>query len=83
VTRTAGYAPDERLSGDEVTPEGIGYLQCAGARMATARGVYVCPLLIEEPEARMGGTLAETLRPFPLQYGACVTCYRTGATCRT
>lgn len=83
ATRTAGYAPDARLSEDEVTPEGIGNLQCASARMVTARGVYVCPLLIDEAEARMGETLAGTLRPFSLKYGACVTCYRTGATCRT
>ena len=25
--------------------------------MVTSKGVYVCPILIEEPEARMGETL--------------------------
>ncbi|HZN04710.1 MAG TPA: radical SAM protein [Candidatus Polarisedimenticolia bacterium] len=81
--RTAGYGPDDRLSEESVTPEGLENLQCAGGRMATSRGVYVCPLLIEEPEARMGDRLDETLRPFPLGFGACVTCYVSGVTCRT
>jgi hypothetical protein len=58
-------------------------LQCASGRMATSRGIYVCPILIEEPQARLGESLEESLRPFPLKFGACVTCYRTGVTCRT
>ena len=29
-------------------------LQCASSRMATAQGVYVCPILVEEPSAKMG-----------------------------
>ena len=52
-------------------------------RMVTARGVYVCPILIDLPSARMGATLAETLRPFPLSTGACFTCHEYGVTCRT
>ena len=83
AARTGGYAPGELLSEDQVTQEGLDNLQCASGRMATSRGVYVCPLLIEEPEARMGDTIEETLRPFPLRFGACVTCYASGVTCRT
>jgi molybdenum cofactor biosynthesis enzyme MoaA len=83
TTRTTGYAPDERLTEDDVTRDGLERLQCATGRMATRRGVYVCPLLIDAPEARMGGSLEETLRPFDLSSGACVTCYRSGVTCRT
>jgi hypothetical protein len=51
--------------------------------MVTSRGVYVCPILLEEPAARMGDTLEETLRSFPLAYGACHTCHVYGVTCRT
>ena len=51
--------------------------------MVTSRGVYVCPLLIDAPDARMGETLEEALRPFVLSHGACVTCYVSGVTCRT
>jgi AdoMet-dependent heme synthase len=83
TARTAGYAPEERLTEEEVTRDGLEGLQCASGRMATSRGVYVCPLLIDAPEARMGASLQETLRPFDLSHGACVTCYRSGVTCRT
>lgn len=81
--RGAGYGPGDRLSEAGVTREGLEKLQCASGRMATSRGVYVCPLLIDLPAARMGATLDETLRPFELSHGACVTCYASGVTCRT
>jgi hypothetical protein len=51
--------------------------------MVTSRGVYVCPILIDRPEARMGKTLAETLRPFSLRFPSCFTCHAQGVTCRT
>jgi hypothetical protein len=47
----------------------------------TSRGVFVCPLLVDEPAARMGRTLGEGLGPFRLAHGACFTCYVTGMTC--
>ena len=50
-------------------------------RAVTARGVYVCPLLVDEPDGRMGDTLAAALGPFELRHGACYTCYVTGMTC--
>jgi len=61
----------------------ITQLQCASSRMATARGVYVCPILVEHEEARMGDTIEETLRPFPLAPAACYTCRVTGMTCKS
>jgi MoaA/NifB/PqqE/SkfB family radical SAM enzyme len=81
--RTAGYDRRERLSADAVTREDLEALQCSSGRMVTGRGVFVCPILIEEPRARMGETLEETLRPFELAYSACFTCHASGVTCRT
>ena len=81
--RSGGYAAWQRLSADRVTPEDLEGLQCSSGRMVTSRGVYVCPLLIEEPAARLGGTLAESLRPFALAHAACYTCHVSGVTCRT
>ena len=79
--RTRAYADWERI---EVLNEADAeVLQCSSCRMVTSKGVYVCPILIETPEARMGSTLAETLRPFPLRYGACHTCWVEGVSCRT
>ena len=58
-------------------------LQCADARAVAADGVYACPILAGLPEARLSdGDLATALRPAALYHAACVTCHRTGATCR-
>ena len=83
TSRTRGYGEREKLTADCVTPEGLGNLQCTSGRMISGRGVFVCPILIEEPGARMGETLRQSLRPFDLGYSACHTCYETGVTCRT
>lgn len=81
--RTRAYADWERLTDDALTAADASILQCASGRMVTSRGVYVCPILIEEPQARMGDAIGETLRPFPLAYGACHTCWVDGVTCTT
>jgi len=82
-TRLRGYEPWETLRGRELSDGEAGALQCSSCRMVTSRGVYVCPILIDRPEARMGETLAETLRPFPLRFPSCFTCHVQGVTCRT
>lgn len=56
-------------------------LQCGACRAVTARGAYVCPLLVDEPGGRMGDTLADANRPFALRHSACLTCWVTGMTC--
>jgi len=61
----------------------ITQLQCATSRMATGDGVYVCPILVDNPAARMGDTIGHTLRPFPLAHSACYTCRVTGMTCKS
>jgi molybdenum cofactor biosynthesis enzyme MoaA len=81
--RTRPYADSERLTAEMMDGADPAILQCSSCRMVTSRGVYVCPILIEEPDARMGDRLTETLRPFPLKYGACHTCWVDGVTCRT
>jgi MoaA/NifB/PqqE/SkfB family radical SAM enzyme len=80
-TRTRAYDDWERI--ETLSESDAEVLQCSSCRMVTSKGVYVCPILIETPEARMGSTLAETLGPFPLRYGACHTCWVEGVSCRT
>jgi len=58
-----------------------GRLQCGRSRAVTSRGVFVCPLLVDEPGGRMGDTLHEAARPFALVHDACVTCWATGMSC--
>jgi AdoMet-dependent heme synthase len=81
--RLRAYESWESLKGRHLTEEEAEKLQCSSCRMVTAKGVYVCPILIDEPAAKMGETLSETLRPFELRYAACFTCHEYGVTCRT
>ena len=81
--RLRAYESWETLKGRELTREEAERLQCSSCRMVTSKGVYVCPILIDFDEAKMGETLKETLRPFRLRYQACFTCHETGFSCRT
>lgn len=81
--RTRPYGEEESLRGAALDRADFAALQCSSGRMVTAKGVYVCPILIESGAARMGSTLAESLRPFPLAHRACHTCHTQGLSCRT
>ncbi|HYG62428.1 MAG TPA: methyltransferase domain-containing protein [Thermoanaerobaculia bacterium] len=81
--RGGAYESWQRLRGDEV-PEGAwDHLQCSTCRMVTDQGVWVCPILVNEPSGKMGETLADTLGSFPLEHPACWTCHVFGVSCRT
>lgn len=82
-TRSRGYEAWETLRGRQLTDEELEKLQCSSCRMVTSKGVYVCPILIDEPKALMGESLGETLRPFELAFSSCFTCHAYGVTCRT
>jgi AdoMet-dependent heme synthase len=83
ATRSRAYAEWESLAGRELTVDEAETLQCSSCRMVTSRGVYVCPILIDHPDARMADTLSGALRPFPLTHAACFTCHEQGLSCRT
>jgi hypothetical protein len=51
--------------------------------MVADQGVWVCPILVNEPSARMGETLSDTLGSFELAHPACWTCHAFGVSCRT
>jgi molybdenum cofactor biosynthesis enzyme MoaA len=81
VERQRGYHADERVTPEMMDGYDAGQLLCNHARVMTDRGVHVCPILIEAPDARLGATLAEGLAPYPLRHHACYTCYQYGALC--
>lgn len=82
AARSRGYAPTEFLTDEHLRGYDFRTLQCSNSRMVTSRGVYVCPILIDAPDALLAATLRDSLRPFPLSHGACHTCWATGASCR-
>jgi AdoMet-dependent heme synthase len=82
VGRLAGRST-ERLAEDDLAGFDRGMLQCAETRVVAAGGVYACPILAGLPGARLSvGDLAASFRPAPLYHPACVTCHRTGMSCR-
>ncbi len=83
--RTHGYGADEvaSLAGRTLSADAIAELVCGSSRLCTAGGVMTCPILLDAPGARLGRTLAETLRPIRLRWAACKTCVVEGLSCRT
>lgn len=84
--RSGAYESWQHLTaGDVASDEGDAWshLQCSSCRMVTDQGVWVCPILVNEPEGRMGERLADTLDSFPLEHPACWTCHVHGVSCKT
>lgn len=73
----AAYVTPEMMHGFDVTT-----LQCTKSRIVADGGVYACPLLVGEAEARLSeNSLSAAMRPCSLYHTACHTCYVTGMTC--
>ncbi|HSS75372.1 MAG TPA: radical SAM protein [Thermoanaerobaculia bacterium] len=81
--RGGAYESWQRLKEEDIPEGDWDHLQCSGCRMVTDQGVWVCPILVNEPSAKMGETLADTLGAFPLEHSACWTCHVYGVSCRT
>ncbi|MCH2201367.1 MAG: radical SAM protein [Fuerstiella sp.] len=79
--RTEGYQDTERITPEMMHDFDRNQLLCNHSRVVTNRGIFVCPILIESSDARMGETLGKSLQPFSMQHGACYTCYQYGTIC--
>jgi hypothetical protein len=81
--RSGAYESWQQLAADDA-PEGTwDHLQCSSCRMVTDQGVWVCPILVNEPGGKMGEQLSDTLDPFALSHPACWTCHVHGVSCKT
>jgi sulfatase maturation enzyme AslB (radical SAM superfamily) len=81
ANRGRAYQADERVTPEMMEGFDTNLLICHHSRIVTDRGVFVCPILIEASDARLGRTLAESLGAFPLRHHACYTCYQYGTIC--
>ena len=79
--RYRGYTDAEMVTREMMEGYDDRQLLCTTSRIATDRGVYVCPILIEKPDAKLGDTLAESFVPYALRHQACYSCYISGAIC--
>lgn len=79
--RGRGYDQYEFVTKEMMADYDANLLQCSQGRMVTDRGVYVCPILIDYPEAKIANSLSGSFKPYPLKHQACYTCYISGAIC--
>jgi AdoMet-dependent heme synthase len=80
--RTHGYEEYEYVSEEMMTGDyDITQLICSNSRIATSKGIYVCPILVDYEDANMGNKLDESLKEFELKHQACYTCYLYGSIC--
>lgn len=82
--RGRGYDAWEMLTEEDVAhPETYLKLQCGTSRTVTSNGVWPCPILINEPEYRLGDDVEGSLGPHRVDHAACHTCYVEGFSCST
>lgn len=81
--RGGAYESWQRLGEHDAPADSWDHLQCGSCRMVTDQGIWVCPILVNEPEGRMGDTLADSLDAYPLGHPACWTCHVYGVSCKT
>ncbi len=81
--RSGAYETWQKLRAEDAPRGTWEHLQCSSCRMVTDQGVWVCPILVNEPGGRMGASLVDTLDEFGLNYAACWTCHVYGVTCKT
>jgi len=80
--RVGGYGEADRVTLAMMEAYPADLLLCSQARVVTARGAWVCPILLDDPGARLGDDLATAVRvPATLSAQACFTCWKHGAIC--
>jgi AdoMet-dependent heme synthase len=70
------FITEEMMQGYDVEQ-----LLCHNSRVVSDRGVHVCPILVDRPDANLGRDLKEGMNGYRLRHQACITCYRFGALC--
>ena len=80
--RTRGYMTTERVTPSMMAGYDADLLLCSRARLVTSRGILPCPILADEPGAKLADGLEESMAaPARLTEQACYTCYVHGAIC--
>jgi len=82
LTRLEGTHHETLLTEEMLRGFDHDLLMCSNSRIVTARGVWVCPLLVEEPDARLGDSLGDSVPDYELRHRACHTCFQYGTFCQ-
>jgi molybdenum cofactor biosynthesis enzyme MoaA len=79
--RSRAYSDSEIVTAAMLERYDLTQLLCSSGRVVTNRGIYVCPILIDQAAAKLGASLEDADRPYPLSHGSCFTCWLHGAIC--
>lgn len=82
LTRIEGGHHEIMLTAEMLRGFDRDLLMCSNSRIVTNRGVWVCPLLVEEADARLGNSLEDSVLDYKLRHRACHTCYQYGTFCQ-
>ncbi|HKZ41492.1 MAG TPA: radical SAM protein, partial [Candidatus Hodarchaeales archaeon] len=79
--RSRPYTAREMFTDTCFTEYDYKMLQCSSCRMVTEKGVWVCPILVNDERGRMSSTLTDSFVPYPMRSMACWTCRMEGMSC--
>lgn len=79
--RSRSYNTTELFTEECFTEYDYKQLQCSKCRMVTEKGVWVCPILVNEEGAKMSNDINGSFKPFGMKYAACWTCRMDGMSC--
>ena len=79
--RDHGYSEHDYITKSMMVGYDSNQLICSSSRIVSARGVHVCPILVDQPDSLLGQRLSSAKQSFELRYQACMTCYQYGALC--
>jgi AdoMet-dependent heme synthase len=79
--RDRGYSEHDYITKSMMVGYDSSQLMCSNSRVVSARGVHVCPILVDQPDSILGTRLSSAKQAFELRHQACLTCYRYGALC--
>jgi molybdenum cofactor biosynthesis enzyme MoaA len=79
--RDRGYSEYDYITKSMMIGYDSSQLMCSNSRIVSTRGVHVCPILVDQPDAVLGTRLSTAREAFEIGHQACVTCYQYGALC--
>lgn len=79
--RDHGYGKYEFITEEMMQGYDATQLLCHNSRVVSDRGVHVCPILVDQPDANLGIDLNDATKGYRLRHHACITCYQFGALC--
>ncbi len=81
TTRSRGYSSAESVTASCIANHDLETLLCHTARIVSADGVHVCPILVGEKGSIVGNRLTRLPGAFRLNHSACFTCVVSGTIC--